>query len=373
MSHASSSGNAADLLSRFHDQQAKRDENRIEVGTVFGACFIYHPKGCERCSTYLEHLLADIEQRPAKFSFSKDEILDGLHEAWPHVSSYITDLNEEQVTLENELFQEKADNHQLRDDVDDLKEKIQELEARLLSLQPSTTASERSLALTSPADNSPAVGYFLKEDIDVVAWLNKIIVDNSQPAFMNCMKIVFGSRLTFEMVFNGFNSNSLKPEYQQMCWITDSSTPIWLGSQITKGTKSKSQTTESVKIPQGSEFLALILKHCSLSREQTYEHIIPYMERDEEKRPMIAAAMERARLSAHVPTAVQTGESSQQRLDTDLDSYNQVRELVLPYDEAPPSGTPDVEMDVRAVAGTSSTLHNESTMHVDPELEDLYG
>ncbi|KIJ29487.1 hypothetical protein M422DRAFT_269146 [Sphaerobolus stellatus SS14] len=80
-----------------------------------------------------------------------------------------------------------------------------------------------------------------------------------------------------------------------------------------------------------------------------------------------------AHLSTHAPTPVQTGESSQQRLDADLDSYNQVREPVLPYDEAPPSDTPDMEMDVPAVAGTSSTLHNESTMNVDPELDDLYG
>ncbi|KIJ46960.1 hypothetical protein M422DRAFT_249232 [Sphaerobolus stellatus SS14] len=56
----------------------------------------------------------------------------------------------------------------------------------------------------------------------------------------------------------------------------------------------------------------------------------------------------------------------------DLDSYNQVRDPVLPYDEAPPSGTPDMEMEVPAIVGTSGTLHTESTMNADLELEDLY-
>ncbi|KIJ40424.1 hypothetical protein M422DRAFT_256658 [Sphaerobolus stellatus SS14] len=76
--------------------------------------------------------------------------------------------------------------------------------------------------------------------------------------------------------------------------------------------------------------------------------------------------------TVHVPTPAKTGESSQQCLDTDLDSYNQVHEPVLPYEKAPPSGNPDVEMDVSAVADNSGTLPNESTMYVDPELEDLY-
>ncbi|KIJ33404.1 hypothetical protein M422DRAFT_264670 [Sphaerobolus stellatus SS14] len=40
----------------------------------------------------------------------------------------------------------------------------------------------------------------------------------------------------------------------------------------------------------------------------------------------------------------------QQRLDVDLDSYNQAHEPVLPYDEVPPSSTPDVEMEVPAVS-----------------------
>ncbi|KIJ35007.1 hypothetical protein M422DRAFT_262724 [Sphaerobolus stellatus SS14] len=117
MSHTSSSDNTADLLSCFRDQQAKHDENCVE-----------------------------------------DEVLESLHEAWPHISGYITDLNEERITLEKELFQEKAYNCQLHDDMDDLKERIQELENQLSSLQISNTISERSMILTSPTDYNPAVG-----------------------------------------------------------------------------------------------------------------------------------------------------------------------------------------------------------------------
>ncbi|KIJ45461.1 hypothetical protein M422DRAFT_250776 [Sphaerobolus stellatus SS14] len=65
-------------------------------------------------------------------------------------------------------------------------------------------------------------------------------------------------------------------------------------------------------------------------------------------------------LSVHAPTPAKTGESSQQCLDADLDSYHQSWELVLPYDEVP------------ATSDASSTLPSESTMNVDQELDDLY-
>ncbi|KIJ31485.1 hypothetical protein M422DRAFT_266863 [Sphaerobolus stellatus SS14] len=416
--------------------QAKHNENCIEVGTVSGACFVYHPKGCKRCSTYVEHLLADIDQRPAKFSFPRDEILDQIHEAWPHVK--------------------KANNCQLGNDLDDLKERIQELETQLSSLQTSNTVSECSMTLTSPTNYNPAVGsahllespakvtysrkcsrkldenadfrnhvlkfevqpdhwslhmwqallgwhknpksvpnairdnpdgYFLKEDIDVAAWLNKIIADNSRPAFMNRMKTVFGSHLTFETIFSEFDSNLLRPECQQMCWITDSSMPVRIGFQITKGTKDKAQTTEPVCLPQGAEFLALLLKHCSLSREQIYTHIIPYMERDEEKRPMSAAAMDapapnkgkkpltgssQSKPTAHALQPAKLRQSSHQRLDANLEAYNNEREPILPYSGEPPSHEPDVEMHGPTAIGACGTLTEESTINVDPEIEDLY-
>ncbi|KIJ34020.1 hypothetical protein M422DRAFT_263979 [Sphaerobolus stellatus SS14] len=398
MSHTSSNGNAADLLSRFRNQQAKHDENRVE--------------------------------------------------AWPHISSYITDLNEERLTLEKELFQEKADNRRLRDDTNDLNEKIQELETQLASLQTTPPAGDRSLTVTSPTDAySSDVGphplaspedrtylckclqklledtsfrnhvldwhtnpmsipnairddcdsYFLEEDIDIVAWISKISSDITRPAFMYQMKVVFGSRINFDMAFSGFDPNLLRADHEATMWLTDSATPLRIGSQIIKGRTSKSQTPAYEKLPKGPDFLALILKHCSLTKEQIYTCIIPYMERHEGKWPCSAAGSERAaymhinqcppapnkgkrpmigslqsRLSVHAPTPAQTGESSQQCLDADLESYNQVHEPVLPYDEAPPSGTPDVEMDIPVVAGTSGTLNNDGTMNVDPELEDLY-
>ncbi|KIJ36143.1 hypothetical protein M422DRAFT_261470 [Sphaerobolus stellatus SS14] len=51
---------------------------------------------------------------------------------------------------------------------------------------------------------------------------------------------------------------------------------------------------------------------------------------------------------------------------------NTVHELVLPYEEAPPSSNLDVEMDVATGVEDSVTPPDESTMYVDPELEDLY-
>ncbi|KIJ47524.1 hypothetical protein M422DRAFT_248959 [Sphaerobolus stellatus SS14] len=207
-------------------------------------------------------------------------------------------------------------------------------------------------------------GYFLEEDVDVTAWISKVLSDITRPIFMHQMKVVFGSRLNFETAFSGFPADLLKPNHQGQMWLTDYSTPLRVGSQIIKGRPDKSQMPASVKLPKGPDFLVLVLKHCSLTKEQIYNKIIPTWKGMKKSGP--------SRLSVHAPTPAKTGESSQQRLDADLDSYHQVHEPVLPYDEVPPSGTPNVEMDVRTISGTSSTLPNESTMNVDQELDDLY-
>ncbi|KIJ28839.1 hypothetical protein M422DRAFT_269797 [Sphaerobolus stellatus SS14] len=106
------------------------------------------------------------------------------------------------------------------------------------------------------------------------------------------------------------------------------------------------------------------------------------MERHEEKRPYSAAGTEHTAYIQlnHCPPApnkgkrpsAKTGKSSQQHLDADLESYHQAHEPVLPYEEEPPSSAPDVEMNAPVVAGASSNLQDESTMHVDHELDDLY-
>ncbi|KIJ40146.1 hypothetical protein M422DRAFT_256975 [Sphaerobolus stellatus SS14] len=411
-SQASSSSNAADLLSQFRNQQAKHDENRVE-------------------------------------SFNKEEILRGLHEAWPHISAYIFDLNEEWAALEKELYQETADNCQLQDEKEDLQERIHELEAQLESLQPSPNLISSVHPLTSLVmasylhkrshkldenedfrnrilkyDAQPdhwslhmwqalvgwhknlmsvpnalqedAAGYFLKENVDVAAWLNKVSSNLPRQAIMNCMKAVFGSCINFETAFSGFDLNLLRPVFQQTRWITDSSMPLHIDSQITKGIKGKSQI-EAVKMPTRSDFLTLILNHCSLFKEQIYNKIIPYMIRDDEKQPLSTAAVERAaymvlqnresahykgkkpltgtgqsRISAHVPYPAQVGQSSQQRLDADLADYNNQCKPVLPYSEEPPSGEPETGGNVPPQAGASSTLHDESTMNIDPKLDDIY-
>ncbi|KIJ41863.1 hypothetical protein M422DRAFT_255191 [Sphaerobolus stellatus SS14] len=156
-------------------------------------------------------------------------------------------------------------------------------------------------------DNSE--GYFLEEDIDVAAWISKIATDIPHPALMHQMKVVFGSPLNFETG-----------------WVPNK-----------KGMQDDSQVCTSVKSLTGAEFLTLILKHCSLSKEQIYTQIIPYMERDDEKQLYSAAGMEhtaymqlhhrtpapnkgkrpltgslQSRLMAHAPQPAKTGESSQQ-------------------------------------------------------------
>ncbi|KIJ52126.1 hypothetical protein M422DRAFT_243721 [Sphaerobolus stellatus SS14] len=393
------------------------------------ACFVYHPKGCERCSEYVEHLLEDMEQCPSKFSFTRDETLDCLQEMWPKLGHYIIDIGDEHDTLEKELAKEKSNNNQLQEEIKDLLNKIKVMETQIASLQTTQHSSDQSMTVTSPTDTyssdrpnhwslhmwkilegwhtnpmsvpnairDDSEGYFLEEDIDVAAWISKISTDIPRSTFMHQMKVVFGSPLNVEMVFSGFEMNSLIPNHHSMRWITDSSTPIRVGSQINKGHKNESQVPAPVKLLTGAEFLTLVLKHCSFSKEQIYTQIIPYMERDDEKWSYSTAGMEHAaymqlhhhpptpnkgkrpmtgslqsQLTAHALQPAKTGESSQQRLDVDLDVYHQAREPVLPYDEEPPHGVPDVEMSTPVVTGASSTLHDESTMNIDHELHDLY-
>ncbi|KIJ49031.1 hypothetical protein M422DRAFT_246813 [Sphaerobolus stellatus SS14] len=212
-------------------------------------------------------------------------------------------------------------------------------------------------------------GYILEEDIDVAAWISKISADIPCPAFMNQMKAVFGSHINFETAFSGFKLDSLTPNHQATWWIMDCSTPIRVGSQITKGCKDKSQVAVPVNLPTGSDFLTLILKHCSLSKEQIYTQIIPYMERDGEKQLYSTAGLEHAaymqicqcapapnkgkkpltgsiqsKYLAHALQLAKAGESSRQRLDVELDAYNQLHEPALPYDEELPHGVSDIEM-----------------------------
>ncbi|KIJ44664.1 hypothetical protein M422DRAFT_251957 [Sphaerobolus stellatus SS14] len=299
MSQASSSNNAADLLLCFHNQQAKHEGPHVEVGAVPGACFIYHPTGCDQCSAYVEHLLADMEHCLSKFSFSRDETLGRLQEAWPKLGQYITDIGDERDAAEKELADEKLNNYRLE-------EEIKALETQITSLQTNSQVGDQSITVTSPTNTyssevgphplaSPETrtysyywslhlwnslkdwhtnpmsipnairddsdGYFLEEDVDIVAWISKVSLDISHPSFMHQMKV-----------------------------------------------------------------------SC---------------------------------LSVHAPMPAKTGESNEQQLDTDLDSYHQVREPILPYEEEPPSGVPDVKMHVPVLAGTSGTLPNESTMNVD--------
>ncbi|KIJ29966.1 hypothetical protein M422DRAFT_268532 [Sphaerobolus stellatus SS14] len=145
-------------------------------------------------------------------------------------------------------------------------------------------------------DNSDS--YFLEEDIDIATWISKISSDITCPTFMYQMKVVFGSRINFDTVFSGFDSDLLRADHEATMWSTDSSTSLQIGSQIIKG-------------------------------RQTYMHLNQRTPAPNKgKQPMTGSLQ--SRLSGHAPTPAQTGESSQQRLDMDLESYYQVCDPVLP-------------------------------------------
>ncbi|KIJ28617.1 hypothetical protein M422DRAFT_270122 [Sphaerobolus stellatus SS14] len=82
--------------------------------------------------------------------------------------------------------------------------------------------------------------------------------------------------------------------------------------------------------------------------------------------------MKTSKHSAHTPQLAKAGESSWQRLNTELDTYSQAREPMLPYDEELLHGVSDVEMSTPVTTGARSTLPDESAMSLDHELDDLY-
>ncbi|KIJ24016.1 hypothetical protein M422DRAFT_275296 [Sphaerobolus stellatus SS14] len=164
--------------------------------------------------------------------------------------------------------------------------------------------------------------------------------------------------------------NAIRDDPDSYFLEEDVDVAAWVGPQIIKGPKDKSQSTTYVKLPTGADFLTLLLKHCSLSKEQRYHQIIPYMERDEEKQPMSTAGIERAAYMQLHQSAPAPNKGKKPL--TGNKAYNKQREPVLPYSGEPPSGEPDVEMSAPTVVGASGTLSDESTMNIDHELNDLY-
>ncbi|KIJ51640.1 hypothetical protein M422DRAFT_243950 [Sphaerobolus stellatus SS14] len=193
------------------------------------------------------------------YVYTKDEILSGLNEAWPHIGEYIQQLDESRATFERELYDETADNRRLRDENKDLHAQITELETWPESLQPPSLSehiSAHTPTTESPTDENEdfknyvlkydkrpdhwslymwqalsgwrtnpmsvpnalrmdTEGYFLEEDVDVAPWLNKVSGNLPRQAIMLCMKAVFGSCINFETAFSGFDPNLLRPAFQQ--------------------------------------------------------------------------------------------------------------------------------------------------------------
>ncbi|KIJ35323.1 hypothetical protein M422DRAFT_262488 [Sphaerobolus stellatus SS14] len=351
-----------------------------------------------------------MEQCPSKFSFTRDETLDRLQEVWPKLGQYITDIGDEHDAFEKELAEEKSTNYRFQEEIDNLLDKITVMETQITSLQTSQQSNKNSsfrnhiltydkqpnhwllhmwkvlkdwhtnLMSIPNAIRDDSKGHFLEEDIDVAAWISKISAEIPHSAFMNQIKVVFGSCLNFETVFSGFKMDSLTLNHQSTQWIMHCSTPIRVGSQIQKGLKNDSQCTATVKLPMGADFLMLLLKHCSLSKEQIYTQIIPYMERYEEKQPYSATGMECAaymQLNHHTPAPNKGKRPLTGSLQSRINAHAQqptktVHEPALPYEEGPPLGVPDVEMSTPVITGARGTLHDESTMNVDHELDDLY-
>ncbi|KIJ54272.1 hypothetical protein M422DRAFT_241520 [Sphaerobolus stellatus SS14] len=231
--------------------------------------------------------------------------------------------------------------------MDDLKEKIQLLESQLLGLQPITPTGNQKQMVTTTTDTSSSdvasskitdwhtnpmsvpnairddsSGYFLEEDIDIAAWISKISADISRPAFMYQMKVVFGSRDNFDTAFSRFSQDLLRADHKASMWITDLSTPLQIRSNIVN--HEEKQPCSGA----GSEHAA-------------YMHLNQCLPAPNKGKQPVTGSLQ-SRIALHAPTPAKTGESSQQWLDVDLDSYNQVREPVLPYEEAPPCSNPDV-------------------------------
>ncbi|KIJ31572.1 hypothetical protein M422DRAFT_266714 [Sphaerobolus stellatus SS14] len=244
------------------------------------------------------------------YVFTRDEILSGINEAWPHIWEYIQQLDESRATFERELYDETAANRRLRDENEDLHAQIITLETRIESLQPpslsecilaptpTTESPTGSQALTTPVkasysrkrarkldenedflnkvrkyDSRPEHwslymwtaligwhqnpmsvpnalredndGYFLEQDIDVTAWLTKVIGELPCQAIILRMKGVFGSRTNFEMACYGFDPNLFCVEMHRSRWLTDASLPLRIGSQIAKRIKENRYTIKS--------------------------------------------------------------------------------------------------------------------------------
>ncbi|KIJ56102.1 hypothetical protein M422DRAFT_239306 [Sphaerobolus stellatus SS14] len=78
------------------------------------------------------------------------------------------------------------------------------------------------------------------------------------------------------------------------------------------------------------------------------------------KRP--ATASRQSKPSVHAPTPAKT----------DLESYDQACEQVLPFDEAPPSDEPESGETAPLSGGATSALHDESTMDINQIMDDIY-
>ncbi|KIJ24576.1 hypothetical protein M422DRAFT_274595 [Sphaerobolus stellatus SS14] len=275
-SQSKRSRNAAELLSRFHEKQAQRDENPVEVSAVHGACFVYHPEGSHSLgmrfwmgSTKRTTPTGDRSMTAA--STTDIALPDVGTQSLVSPGDRTSSRKRSRKLFENPSFQNRVR-------VPDQRPSYWSLYMWNALKEWHTNPMSIPNALRDDQD-----GYFLEEDIDIAAWISKVTADISRSAFMDQMKAVFGSHVNFDTAFSGFNKNLLIAAHEANMWITDASTPLRLSTTIVKGSSATSQETKTEKLPRGPDFLALVLKHCALSRVQIYDRIIPYMIRHEEK------------------------------------------------------------------------------------------
>ncbi|KIJ56007.1 hypothetical protein M422DRAFT_239188 [Sphaerobolus stellatus SS14] len=267
------SGNTADLLSQFCKQRAQHKENHVEQMD-------------ESCATFERELYEETAVNHGLHNENED-LRTQIIKLETHIESLQpTSLSEciiaptpttesptgsQALTTPVKASYSTKCAHKL-DENEDFLNKVRKYDSR-----PDHWSLYMWTALVGWHQNPMSVpnvlredskGYFLEQDVDVTAWLTKVIGELPRQAIMLHMKGIFGSCTNFETACYGFNLNLFGTEMHRSRWLTNASLPLRIGSQITEGIKAKTQI------------------------EPIYNQIIPYMIWDDERQSLSVAAVE---------------------------------------------------------------------------------